>query len=176
MLRIRSFSLLFRIALAICVAFLVSSCQSGVRYASGTVPDHLIEQWTGTDELAESTPQERFVAGIAEQWLGTPYHYAGNDRSGIDCSGLMVQVFSKAGVSLPRTSSQQFSTGADVNSDDLRIGDLVFFNLSGAGISHVGVYIGNNHFIHASSSRGVVRDNLSDRYFFHRLAGARRVL
>ena len=108
----------------------------------------------------------------AEKWLGTPYCYGGLDNHCTDCSGFVLQVFSTVGVVLPRTASDQFEYATNVNEDNMQPGDLVFFQ-HGSGIAHVGIYVGNNEFIHASTSRGVVRQSLDDEYYRTTYAGCR---
>jgi hypothetical protein len=108
--------------------------------------------------------------------MGIDYDYGGTTTSGFDCSGFTGYVFRKLGVDLPRSSREQFATGKKVARDNLRPGDLVFFNTSGNGVSHVGIYVGENKFAHASSSRGVTITSLSDSYYVKRYIGARRVL
>lgn len=94
----------------------------------------------------------------AYKYIGIPYAYGGTTTSGFDCSGFTQQVFQDLGISLTRTSSGQYSQGSAVSSK--LPGDLVFFDTSGKGISHVGIYIGDNQFIHASSSKGVTVSGL----------------
>ncbi|GKV64925.1 hypothetical protein NCCP2331_10780 [Sporosarcina sp. NCCP-2331] len=108
--------------------------------------------------------------------MGTPYVYGGTTPSGFDCSGYIQYVFKKEGHSVPRTTGQQFSTGTSVSKNNLQVGDLVFFNTTGRGVSHVGVYAGSNNFIHASTSKGVTVTSLNDPYYWgSRYIGARRV-
>lgn len=112
----------------------------------------------------------------AKDLLGTRYVWGGTSRGGFDCSGFVGYVMRKAGVSLPRTSAAQAKVGTYVPRSSLQKGDLVFFNTRGSRISHVGIYIGNGNFIHASSGGGRVRiDALSKAYYNTRFVTARRV-
>ena len=112
---------------------------------------------------------------IVQMYLGTPYCWGGTSRSGIDCSGLTQCVFFRLGIPLPRTSYKQFLRGQKVSLQKLRAGDLVFFSTNYFGmVSHVGIYLGNNQFCHASSSRGVTISNLNKYYYRTRFIGARR--
>ncbi|TJY38970.1 NlpC/P60 family protein [Cohnella pontilimi] len=108
--------------------------------------------------------------------IGIDYDYGGTTTSGFDCSGFTGYVFKKLGVELPRSSREQFAVGKKVARDDLRPGDLVFFNTNGSGVSHVGIYVGQNKFAHASTSKGVTITSLSESYYAKRYLGARRVL
>lgn len=112
------------------------------------------------------------------QWLGTPYLFGGTSRDGVDCSA-----FSRAtmratlGIDIPRNARGQARIGSPVTRDALRAGDLVFFDTLERGhITHVGVYLGDGHFAHASSSRGVVRDALGQRYYQRAYRTSRRLL
>jgi cell wall-associated NlpC family hydrolase len=114
----------------------------------------------------------------ALSWIGVRYQFGGQDeKKGFDCAGLVRRAFSTV-VDLPRTAASQFRQGFFVSRDDLRPGDLVFFqNTYKKGISHVGIYIGDGRFVHAASSRhAVVVDALDATYFRTRFAGGRRVV
>lgn len=116
------------------------------------------------------------LVDTAKDQIGVRYRYGGTSRSGFDCSGFVQFVFAKHGVKLPRTSLSQSGVGTKVAKSDLIVGDLVFFITRGSRVSHVGIYIGDGKFIHASSGGGRVRiDALSTAYYAKRYAGARRV-
>lgn len=111
-----------------------------------------------------------------ERWVGTPYVLGGEGFRGIDCSALMQRVFSEAfAVNLPRTTGAQVQEGRRVPRDELRPGDLVFFRPPGS-YRHVGVYVGRGHFLHASSSEGVILSRLDNVYWGRYYWQARRPL
>ena len=114
----------------------------------------------------------------AYEWLGTPYRYGGTDRSGADCSGFMQRLFADvADVALPRNSARQAESCHPIDRERLEPGDLVFFNGSriGADIGHVGLYLGEERMIHASSSKGVTVSAITSQYYAARYCGAGRV-
>lgn len=107
-------------------------------------------------------------------FMGVPYVWGGEDPSGFDCSGFTQYVFAKNGVYIPRTADIQFNVGKVVKRGEERPGDLVFFETYCPGPSHVGIYLGNDWFLHASSSRGVTTERLSCEFFAQRYLGAKR--
>ncbi len=116
------------------------------------------------------------VVNYAYKFLGKPYVYGAAGPNAFDCSGLTKYVFSKFGVNLSRTTYTQVGEGTKVNRNDLKAGDLVFFNTEGS-ISHVGIYIGNGEFIHAPrTGKPVMVSSLSDGYYSQRYATARRII
>lgn len=107
--------------------------------------------------------------------VGTPYKWGGTTTKGFDCSGFILHIFNQYDIKLPRTSKSQSNVGEKVGKDELRPGDLVFFNTSGKGVSHAGIYLGDGEFAHSSSKRGVSISKLSDSYYKTRYVTARRV-
>jgi len=118
------------------------------------------------------------VAAFAKQFLGVPYVWAGRSPGGFDCSGFVYYVMQTNGFNVPRMADEQFVVGMAINrQQDLQIGDLVFFETYEPGPSHVGIYIGNGQFIHASSSASeVVITPMSKPYYQARYLGARRLI
>ncbi|WP_446718050.1 C40 family peptidase [Cupriavidus sp. OTU4054] len=111
--------------------------------------------------------------------VGTPYRYGGNTPdSGFDCSGLVRYVVQRAAsVTLPRTTEQMGTRGTSLNRSEVASGDLVFFNTTGRANSHVGIYVGQNRFVHAPATGGTVRlEDMGKSYWATRYNGARRVV
>lgn len=122
--------------------------------------------------------REKLVA-TAESFIGVEYTWGGaSKREGFDCSGLVRAVYQLNGLSLPRSMTDQYQAGATVSRDRLQKGDLVFFSGSPGGpISHVGIYVGENIFIHAPGKSKEVREaSLDSRYFKERFSGAKAYL
>lgn len=110
------------------------------------------------------------IISDAKALQGVPYHYGGTTTSGFDCSGFTSYVFAKNGITLPRTSAEQYAQGSPTT---LVPGALVFFSTVTSGVSHVGIYIGNNEFISATSSGGVRIDSMDNSYWKPRYLGAK---
>jgi peptidoglycan DL-endopeptidase CwlO len=113
------------------------------------------------------------VVGVAMQYLGIPYRWGGSSPStGFDCSGFVMYVFSRVGVSLPRVVSAQYTVGVPVSRSELQPGDIVFFN----SLGHNGIYIGGGQFIHSPHTGDVVKISSLSGYYVDNWVGARRVL
>ena len=129
---------------------------------------------------AAQSAHEQQLRAAAEPWWGTPYKIGGTSKSGVDCSAFVRAVYGDAyDIELPRTAEEQERLGTSVAKDELESGDLVFFRTQGMGpffrSRHVGVYLGNGVFAHASGKRGVTTSRLDDYYWSRKYAAARRL-
>ena len=153
---------------------------TGLFVLFGCVPLQPIPQveTSATGRIKQSTDREviQILYQQVRDWKGVSYKYGGMSKNGIDCSGFVLETFrSKFQIKLPRNTYRQSRTGEPVLRDNLRAGDLVFFRL-GYSLRHVGIYIENDRFAHASTSKGVTLSNLSNSYWSKRYWKARRVL
>lgn len=131
----------------------------------------------GGESAAVTTGTE--VVSFALSHQGAPYRYGGSTPAGFDCSGFVTYVYrSTVKMDLPRSAEGMFSRGVNVDQAELQPGDLVFFNTLGRNLSHVGIYIGNGQFVHASSSgtKRVMVSGLSESYWSKRYNGAKRLV
>jgi len=111
-----------------------------------------------------------------QQWKGTTYQYGGLSKKGVDCSGFVYLTFlEKLGMTIPRSTALLAELGKEIGKTDLLPGDLVFFK-TGVKVRHVGIYIENGKFLHASTSRGVIISNLDDSYWHDAYWHSRRVV
>lgn len=127
--------------------------------------------------LSNPTQVHAVLSDQLVKWRGTPYRYGGLSRRGIDCSGFVYRTYrERFGIQLPRSTRQQSELGERINKKDLLPGDLVFFKTGwGEGGLHVGIYDSRNQFIHASTSRGVMRSSLNNVYWRKVFWQARRL-
>lgn len=139
-----------------------------------------LKNFRGASSISRGRGNSRkaqILLSMARQYVGVPYVWAGRSPSGFDCSGFIYYVFDQLGYGLPRMADGQFEVGIPVSRNSLEPGDLVFFETYEPGPSHVGIYIGNDQFIHASSGAGhVTVTPLNKTYYRDRYLGARRIL
>lgn len=146
-----------------------SSASSSASSSAGTS--------SGTSAAATGTRQE--IIDYAATLLGCKYVYGGTSTSGFDCSGFTMYVFSKFGISLSHSSSTQYSNSVRISKSELQVGDLVFFSQKrgSSKVGHVGIYVGDNEFIHAASpGKGVRYDDLDSDYYSSHYIGCGRVI
>lgn len=144
---------------------------------------------SAAEQLRKEEPQLSFLeryTNVAQdvilqglKLVGVRYRFGGNDEdSGLDCSGFVRLVFKDSiGASLPRTAREMSEMGQKIDSSQLKPGDLVFFNTMRRTFSHVGIYLGDNHFLHAPRTGAEVRvENMENSYWLNRYNGARRII
>jgi lipoprotein Spr len=155
----------------IVISLLFIACRPSARFSTSNSnkPEEIEKKQNYPDE---SSALSTFI----QQWMYTPYKYGGMSKSGVDCSGFssiaMREIF---GVRIPRTAEDQYKAGETVRDGWQKAGDLVFFkNVRGRGIDHVGIFLGNNRFAHASTKKGVIISDLDEDYYHKRYVGSRR--
>lgn len=153
--------------------------QSSAESIGAVVPKNFeeeIRKVSETQEFKEKDEPNKLIT-FARKLMNIPYKFGGNSILGIDCSGYVKKVYGLLGVELPRTAREQFKEGEAIDMDELSVGDLVFFRTYASFPSHVGIYLGNNLFIHASSKgKKVTIDSLETPYYLKRFIGGKRLL
>jgi hypothetical protein len=132
----------------------------------------------GGVEYTEGGISKQDIMNEIMDWLGTPYRFGGTSRKAIDCSAFVQTIFlASSDIMLPRTARYQFTVGAKINRDELEFGDMVFFHTYTRRFpSHVGIYLGDDLFAHASSRYGVTVSSLNSRYYSSRFIGGKRLM
>ncbi|OOF58537.1 NlpC/P60 family protein [Rodentibacter myodis] len=185
--------MLKRILILIGLAILTTACSSGTKYyqyaQNGRISESDDAAFTGfisqlekgergiqhkrTNRPRSGLIGDKALSGVYSEWVGTRYRMGGTTKRGIDCSAFMQTAFWSAyGIELPRSTAEQRHLGHKISKSELQKGDLVFFR----GNNHVGVYIGNNQFMHASSSQGVTISSLDESYWARTYTQSRRIM
>lgn len=163
-----------KLLLVVVVALAASACASGGGVPRPGLPGSAPA--AGREAAHDAEALGHLLVATALDLRGVPYRNGGTDARGFDCSGLVAYVFRQYGLSVPRQTSAQFDMGRKVDRDKIQPGDLVFFSTVAPGASHVGIAVDDDEFVHAPSSRGVVRvERLTLPYWQRRFVGARRV-
>jgi cell wall-associated NlpC family hydrolase len=151
-----------------------STVPSNETYISAA-PKSSVDNIQAADSYSSSTRLRLVQAGF--ELIGVRYKFGGTGNGSFDCSGLVKNLFSKFNIDLPRSSKEQYKQGEAVSRDDLEVGDLVFFSSGGSQPTHVGIYLGDDKFLHAArKARKVVISDLSKLWYTMRYIGARRVM
>lgn len=157
---------MFRIIGTIFLAFFISTV------ISAQTDTLFLKKW----DIHPDSVKEPFLFNTIDQWIGTPYQYAGNSQKGIDCSGFTCMLYETVYCKkIIRGSAAIFKTVQPVSKENLKEGDMVFFKIRRNTISHVGVYIGNNKFAHASVHSGVIISDMNEEYYKKRFYSGGRV-
>jgi len=144
----------------------------------GSLHAATVQIQSGPDSPPPAPSWDQRLKRVANDFLGTRYRLGGSSQdTGLDCSGLIKQIWQRLGLSdLPHQAAKMAKLGVPVQLRDIQVGDLVFFNTTGKQNSHVGVYIGDGRFVHASSVlKKVTENSLSERYYQKTFNGIRRV-
>ena len=177
----------YRFIIIMAVALAASGCASqglqrghaDLGRAGGNIKQRDKSRTAESDQSMLSSATAKLEAAlhqVYERWAGTPYRYGGQSRDGVDCSSFVRQtVDTVESYELPRTTVEQARVGMSIPRKDLEAGDLVFFK-TGALSHHVGIYLGQGRFMHASSSQGVTISRLDNVYWRHHYWQSRRIL
>ncbi len=153
---------------------LITGCKSYPRYRTG---GEVLPPEIDQSEVKHTTNDYLRLGTILQSYLGKPYSGRSKWEDGVDCSHFTRSVFRRFNkFELPRTVAEQFKAGRSVHYNRLAYGDLIFFKTERNRVSHVGVFVGDGQFIHASTSRGVIISYLNEKYWAQRWSGARRIL
>ena len=154
-----------KISLLFMLSLLMIACSSTPEKQQGLYITNLKVPTTSKPLSAEQSAIYKKLNMHYQNWRGTPYRLGGMQKDGIDCSGFVHVAFRDAfGINLPRSTEALAQEGNKINKNQLKVGDLVFFK-TGRKQNHVGIYVGNKHFIHASTSNGVMKSNLTNPYW-----------
>lgn len=159
------------LSLLILIFFIFASCRPSARFSTSKLNDY-----EKSSQDKESRKESSDLSGFIKQWLHTPYKYGGMSRAGVDCSGFSSIVMREVyDIKLPRTAQEQYNNGEKIRDGWRAPGDLVFFkNFRGHGIDHVGIYLGENRFAHATENTGVIVSDLDESNYRKRYVGACR--
>jgi lipoprotein Spr len=167
---------------------ILSACIPQPRYTSKSTDKKkgqvAVQEESGREQLAEpgqhgnkTKIDKKKMNKIIDSFLGAPYKHGGVGKAGIDCSGLVVQVYQQyAGFKLPRETKKLYQLVKRIGKDDLVYGDLVFFSDGWFSVSHVGIYLERGKFVHSAKESGVTISSLEEDYYEKRYRGARRVI
>jgi cell wall-associated NlpC family hydrolase len=129
--------------------------------ANHTTPKPTVDPKSNNSSITSASLKKEI-----EQWLGVPYKYGGTTKQGVDCSGFCGNVFKNVyNLSLGRSAQDIYDQSKPINRNTIKEGDLVFFKINSSRVSHVGIYLSQNRFVHASTSRGVIISNLDEAYW-----------
>ena len=136
----------------------------------------LVAKYADKLDVEKSSLDNPALLRFIDEWYGVPYKYGGKSKSGVDCSSFTCTLYSNVyNNKLAGTSAELYQRCKKIKRADLRQGDLMFFKIHRGRVSHVGVYVANDYFVHASTKAGVVLSNLNESYYKQRFAGGGRL-
>ena len=166
MLAIKHIRLLRFLFLTLLLIFFFASCSSRKNVSSTKTNSDLKNKYAlQLNVQAKEIKNEKLYLFI-DDWYGTPYKYGGLDKNGVDCSGFVSALYNKVyNKQVPRSTSDLYAACISINRNDLQEGDLVSFKIDQGKPSHVGLYLMNNKFVHASTKKGIMISDLEEDYF-----------
>ena len=170
--------ILMRIRLFVLGAALLSAGARAQQVPNSNLGAATVQVQSGSESPPQAPSWDDRLKRVANDFLGTRYRLGGSSQeTGLDCSGLITQIWQRLGLAdIPRQAAKMAKLGVPVQLRDIQVGDLVFFNTTGKQNSHVGVYVGDGRFVHASSVlRKVTENSLSERYYQKTFTGIRRL-
>lgn len=142
-----------------------SARETGSTSTSAEASKSVMSRYAAMMRVTEKELDKKLIHFV-DAWYGVPYKYGGAEKSGIDCSHLVCRVYKDVyGRKIGGTANDLEKMSDEVKEGRLKQGDLVFFKIESSKVSHVGIYIANNHFVHASVKKGVIINNLDDKYY-----------
>ena len=167
----------YKIDLEISLQNIMNEVSAGQDESEESSSDSTTSSSSSNSSTSSNNGKVNDVISLAKGKVGNKYVWGATGPNTFDCSGFTQWLYKQVGVSIPRVSKDQSKHGTSVNRSNLKPGDLLFFNTSGSGVSHVGLYIGNGQMIHAANSKkGVRYDNVTSGYYYNKFINARRVV
>jgi cell wall-associated NlpC family hydrolase len=172
---------LFFIFLKLLFIFFISSCSSKKQVLKNDTSAHnadkqFIETYSARLGITLKPGCNKRLIETVTSWLNAPYKYGGNSKQGTDCSGFVQQVYAEVyGISLARSAADIFAQCKKINRSELKEGDLVFFKINTSKVGHVGIYLTDEYFIHASTKKGVIVSSLTEEYYAKYFYSAGRI-
>ena len=155
-----------KVCSTILLVLLIVSCGGNKKVTSTKKNNYIVDKYANILKTSKSEIKNIKLYSFIDNWYGTKYKYGGMSKNGVDCSGFTNVLYKSVyGKQLPRSTKQIVKTTNKVRKGNLKEGDLVFFNISKKKNSHVGVYLKNNRFVHASTSKGVMISSLENPYY-----------
>ncbi len=168
-------SKLLSFATGLVLVFASAACSTTPVMPPPEPPKIVVSPAPNRTEVSESQTVKDKIYRQYQQWKGTRYQYGGLSKAGIDCSGFVYLTYrEQLGIEIPRSTKYQCQVGKEIDRSELRPGDLVFFRISSKG-RHVGIYLEDDKFLHASTKRGVIISSLDDTYWKDAYWHSRRV-
>lgn len=172
---------LFFIFFKLLFIFFISSCSSKKQVLKNDTSVHIadkqfIEFYSARLGITLKSGCNKKLIETVTSWLNAPYKYGGNTKQGTDCSGFVQQVYAEVyGVTLARSAADIFTQCKKINRSELKEGDLVFFKINSSKVGHVGIYLTDEYFIHASTKKGVIVSSLNEEYYAKYFYSAGRI-